>query len=237
MNNFGKFGTALALASFMAATQAAPVAYEVNKAPANDNWSGAANSNVWKNGNDELCWRDSAWTPATANARCDGAPAPRAVTPAPAPAAAAAPAAKAVAPARQAVSGTFTLGADGAYALGSAVITPKGKLILDAQIAKLAAFDLDKITISGFTDSQGSAKTNMPLSKNRAKSVNDYLASKGVPPSKISYEGFGSTNYVVNPATCNGMKVNGRAVSRTVCEAPNRRVEVKFSGFAKAPAK
>jgi OOP family OmpA-OmpF porin len=237
MNNFGKFGTALALASFMAATQAAPVAYEVNKAPANDNWSGAANSNVWKNGNDELCWRDSAWTPATANARCDGAPAPRAVTPAPAPAAAAAPAAKAVAPARQAVSGTFTLGADGAYALGSAVITPKGKLILDAQIAKLAAYDLDKITISGFTDSQGSAKTNMPLSKNRAKSVNDYLASKGVPPSKISYEGFGSTNYVVNPATCNGMKVNGRAVSRTVCEAPNRRVEVKFSGFAKAPAK
>ena len=237
MNNFGKFGTALALASFMAATQAAPVAYEVNKAPANDNWSGAANSNVWKNGNDELCWRDSAWTPATANARCDGAPAPRAVTPAPAPAAAAAPAAKAVAPARQAVSGTFTLGADGAYALGSAVITPKGKLILDAQIAKLAAYDLDKITISGFTDSQGSAKTNMPLSKNRAKSVNDYLASKGVPPSKISYEGFGSTNYVVNPTTCNGMKVNGRAVSRTVCEAPNRRVEVKFAGFAKAPAK
>jgi OOP family OmpA-OmpF porin len=233
MNNFGKFGTALALASFMAATQAAPVAYEVNKAPANDNWSGAANSNVWKNGNDELCWRDSAWTPATANARCDGAPAPRVV----APAAAAAPAAKAAAPARQAVSGTFTLGADGAYALGSAVITPKGKQILDAQIAKLAAYDLDKITISGFTDSQGSAKTNMPLSKNRAKSVNDYLASKGVPPSKISYEGFGSTNYVVNPATCNGMKVNGRAVSRTVCEAPNRRVEVKFSGFAKAPAK
>ena len=52
MNNFGKFGTALALASFMAATQAAPVAYEVNKAPANDNWSGAANSNVWKNGSD-----------------------------------------------------------------------------------------------------------------------------------------------------------------------------------------
>jgi OOP family OmpA-OmpF porin len=235
MNNFGKFGTALALASFMAATQAAPVAYEVNKAPANDNWSGGANSNVWKNGNDELCWRDSAWTPATANARCDGAPAPRVV--APAPAAAAAPAAKAAAPARQAVSGTFTLGADGAYALGSAVITPKGKQILDAQIAKLAAYDLDKITISGFTDSQGSAKTNMPLSKNRAKSVNDYLASKGVPPSKISYEGYGSTNYVVNPATCNGMKVNGRAVSRTVCEAPNRRVEVKFSGFAKAPAK
>jgi OOP family OmpA-OmpF porin len=244
MNNFGKFGTALALASFMVATQAAPIAYEVNKAPANDNWSGAANSNVWKNGTDELCWRDSSWTPATANARCDGAPAPRAVAPAPAAAPAAVPApsraaavAAAPAVARQPVSGTFTLGADGAYALGSAVITPKGKMILDAQIAKLAAYDLDKITISGFTDSQGTDKINTPLSKNRAKSVNDYLASKGVPPSKISYEGFGATNYVVNPTTCNGMKVNGRPVSRTVCEAPNRRVEVKFSGFAKAAAK
>jgi len=232
MNNFGKFGTAVALASFMVATHAAPIAYEVNKTPANDNWSGAANSNVWKNGNDELCWRDSAWTPATANALCDGAPA-RVVAPAPV----VAPAAQQVVQTRQPVSGTFTLGADGAYALGSAVITPKGKLILDAAIAKLAAYDLDKLTISGFTDSQGSAKTNMPLSKNRAKSVNDYLASKGVPPSKISYEGYGSTNYVVNPTTCNGMKVNGRAVSRTVCEAPNRRVEVKFAGFAKAPAK
>jgi OOP family OmpA-OmpF porin len=232
MNNFGKFGTAVALASFMVATHAAPIAYEVNKTPANDNWSGAANSNVWKNGTDELCWRDSAWTPATANALCDGAPA-RVVAPAPV----VAPAAQQVVQTRQPVSGTFTLGADGAYALGSAVITPKGKLILDAAIAKLAAYDLDKLTISGFTDSQGSAITNMPLSKNRAKSVNDYLASKGVPPSKISYEGYGSTNYVVNPTTCNGMKVNGRAVSRTVCEAPNRRVEVKFDGFAKAPAK
>ena len=232
MNNFGKFGTAVALASFMVATHAAPIAYEVNKKPANDNWSGAANSNVWKNGTDELCWRDSAWTPATANALCDGAPA-RVVAPAPV----VAPAAQQVVQTRQPVSGTFTLGADGAYALGSAVITPKGKLILDAAIAKLAAYDLNKLTISGFTDSQGSAKTNMPLSKNRAKSVNDYLASKGVPPSKISYEGYGSTNYVVNPTTCNGMKVNGRAVSRTVCEAPNRRVEVKFDGFAKAPAK
>lgn len=231
MNNFGKFGTAVALASFMVATHAAPIAYEVNKTPANDNWSGAANSNVWKNGTDELCWRDSSWTPATANALCDGAPA-RVVAPAPV----VAPAQQVV-QTRQPVSGTFTLGADGAYALGSAVITPKGKLILDAAIAKLATYDLNKLTISGYTDSQGSAKSNMPLSKNRAKSVNDYLASKGVPPSKISYEGYGSTNYVVNPATCNGMKVNGRAVSRTVCEAPNRRVEVKFDGFAKAPAK
>ena len=129
------------------------------------------------------------------------------------------------------------MGADGAYALGSAVITPKGKQILDAALAKLANYDLDSLAISGFTDSQGNDKINLPLSKNRAKSVNDYLASKGVPPSKMTHEGYGATNYVVNPSTCNGMKINGRPVSRTVCEAPNRRVEVKFSGYAKQAAK
>ena len=239
MNNFGKFGTALALASFVMATQAAPIAYEVNKAPANDNWSGAANGNVWKNGTDELCWRDNFWTPATANENCDGAPAKMVAKPAAAvaPVAAAAPVAQKAAPVKELVTGTFTLGADGAYALSSAVITPKGKQILDAAIAKLANYDLNSIAISGYTDSQGNDKINMPLSKNRAKSVNDYLASKGVPPSKITYEGYGATNFVVNPSTCNGMKINGRPVSRTVCEAPNRRVEVKFSGYAKETAK
>ena len=233
MNNFGKFGTAVALASFVVASQAAPIAYEVNKMPANDNWSGAANSYVWKNGTDELCWRNNFWTPATANENCDGAPAKIVAKPAPAPA----PAPAQVVQTRQPITGTFTLGADGAYALGSAVITPKGKQILDAALAKLANYDLDSLAISGFTDSQGNDKINLPLSKNRAKSVNDYLASKGVPPSKMTHEGYGATNYVVNPSTCNGMKINGRPVSRTVCEAPNRRVEVKFSCYAKKAAK
>jgi len=233
MNNFSKFGTAVAFASFVVAAQAAPIAYEVNKQPANDNWSGAANGYVWKNGTDELCWRDNFWTPATANALCDGAPAKIVVATPPV----AAPVQQQVVQTRQPVSGTFTLGADGAYALGSAVITPKGKQILDAAFVKLANYDLNSLVISGFTDSQGNDKINVPLSKNRAKSVNDYLASKGVPPSKMSHDGYGATNFVVNPATCNGMKVNGRAVSRTVCEAPNRRVEVKFNGFAKETAK
>jgi OOP family OmpA-OmpF porin len=212
----------------MVTTQAAPIAYEQNKQPANDNWSGASNGSVWKNGTDELCWRDNFWTPATANANCDGAPAPVPkvlVQPA--------PAQPAVAPTRQPISGVFTLGADGSYALGSAVISPKGKQILDTAYAKLSIYDLTSLTISGFTDSQGNDKVNMPLSKNRAKSVNDYLAAKGVPASKMTHAGYGSTNYVVSPESCNGMKINGRPVSRTVCEAPNRRVEVKFEGFAK----
>ena len=37
-----------------------------------DNWVDS-NGNVWKNGTNELCWRDTNWTPATAKEECDGA--------------------------------------------------------------------------------------------------------------------------------------------------------------------
>ena len=37
-----------------------------------DNWVNP-NGLVWKNGTNELCWRDAFWTPATAAAGCDGA--------------------------------------------------------------------------------------------------------------------------------------------------------------------
>ena len=42
-----------------------------------DNWR-ATDGTVWKNGTNELCWRDTNWTPATAAKECDGAikPAP-----------------------------------------------------------------------------------------------------------------------------------------------------------------
>ena len=35
-----------------------------------DQWKDA-NGNVWKNGTNELCWRDAFWTPATAAAGSD----------------------------------------------------------------------------------------------------------------------------------------------------------------------
>lgn len=51
-----------------------------------DNWRGAGDL-VWRNGSGELCWRSGAWTPATADKRCDGAIVAAVPAPAPAPAA------------------------------------------------------------------------------------------------------------------------------------------------------
>ena len=48
---------------------------------ANDNWVNSTGI-VWKNGTNELCWRDANWTPATAAPGCDGALAGTAPAPA-----------------------------------------------------------------------------------------------------------------------------------------------------------
>src|SRR5450755_2996172 len=58
-----------------------------------DNWVSGTGL-PWKNGTNELCWRDGVWTPATGLQGCDGVPvpaAPMAPVPPPAPAPAAAP--------------------------------------------------------------------------------------------------------------------------------------------------
>ncbi|MBQ1766586.1 MAG: OmpA family protein, partial [Aquincola sp.] len=75
---------------FASVALAAPLSTAFAQAQTNDNWR-ASDGTVWKNGTNELCWRDANWTPATADPSCDGALKP-AAAPAPAPAPAAAPA-------------------------------------------------------------------------------------------------------------------------------------------------
>jgi outer membrane protein OmpA-like peptidoglycan-associated protein len=48
-----------------------------------------------------------------------------------------------------------------------------------------------KIEISGHTDNTGKSDYNLKLSELRAKSVYDYLISKNIPSSQISYKGYG----------------------------------------------
>jgi OmpA-OmpF porin, OOP family len=53
-----------------------------------------------------------------------------------------------------------------------------------------------KIEITGHTDDVGSDAANQVLSEKRAKAVVDYLASKGVPASRIQFKGYGETKPV-----------------------------------------
>ncbi len=45
----------------------------------------------------------------------------------------------------------------------------------------------------GHTDNQGSTDVNLRLSTERAKTVMDYLISKGISKKRLNHEGFGGT--------------------------------------------
>ena len=72
------------------------------------------------------------------------------------------------------------------------------------------------VSIEGHTDNQGKDNANLALSKSRAKSCMNYLASKGISASRMTSEGYGETR----PVTANDTEVNRRK---------NRRVEFILS--------
>lgn len=74
-----------------------------------------------------------------------------------------------------------------------------------------------KLQVSGHTDSIGSDKYNIKLSKQRAKSVMDYLISRGIDKARIINIGYGESKPVATNKTDAGRQ-------------QNRRVEIKLLG-------
>jgi len=66
------------------------------------------------------------------------------------------------------------------------------------------------IKIEGHTDSLGTNEYNFLLSDNRAKSVRDFLISKGCKIDRISWKGHGSTKPVDTNETEDGRQNNRR---------------------------
>jgi len=201
---------------FAAAALAAPLSSAF--AQSVDNWR-ATDGTVWKNGTNELCWRNGFWTPATANAQCDGALAP-----------AAAPTAAPAAPAAPVVSSEkVTFAADTLFDFDKAVLKPEGKAKLDDLISKLNGINLEVVIAVGHTDSFGSDKYNDRLSVRRAEAVKGYLVSKGIEANRVYTEGKGKRQLKVDPKSCKGARK-----AQIACQQPNRRVDVEVVGTRKA---
>ena len=216
MNKFSKlaFIAATAVVAASASAQSVPASRQAT----NDNWVNGTGEYVWMNGTNELCWRDAFWTPATANAKCDGALVAQAPTP-PAPAAPVAPAIS---------SQKVTYQADALFDFDKAILKPAGKEQLDQLAGKLQGMNLEVAVATGYTDKIGSDKYNDRLSLRRAQAVKAYLVSKGVPANKIYTEGKGKRNPV--KTDCN--QKNRKALISSL--APNRRVEVEIVGTKQA---
>jgi OmpA-OmpF porin, OOP family len=66
------------------------------------------------------------------------------------------------------------------------------------------------VRIEGHTDSQGSDRFNLKLSKKRAQSVRSYLIAKGIDPSRMVSEGYGETVPIADNRTAGGRSQNRR---------------------------
>ena len=185
-----------------------------------DNWR-ATDGTVWKNGTNELCWRDASWTPATAAVGCDGAivAAKAAPAPAPAPIVAPAPVAKpAPAPVPAPVAAAkVTYAADAFFDFDKSVLKPEGKAKLDDLVGKVKDINLEVIIAVGHTDAVGSDAYNQKLSVRRSEAVKAYLVSKGIEKNRVYTEGKGEKQPVADNKTSEG-------------RSKNRRVEIEVVG-------
>lgn len=146
------------------------------------------------------------------------------VAPAPAPVVEEAPAP--VAP--QIVEKNFALNSDVLFAFGKDSLKPEGVAALNAlyqQIVEFQPKDGNAVVV-GYTDRIGSDAYNQKLSEARARTVANFLVSKGMAASKVAIEGRGEANPVTG-TKCNGVKAKAQLIS---CLAPDRRVEVRVSG-------
>ena len=74
-----------------------------------------------------------------------------------------------------------------------------------------------EIEMDAHTDSKGSDEYNITLSHNRAKSVMEYILSKGIAPSRITFKGYGETKPVAPNANADGSdNPDGRQLNRRV---------------------
>lgn len=101
-------------------------------------------------------------------------------------------------------------------------LRPEGKAELDKLVDYMSSPKRSDVRVELYshTDSRGSDKYNMKLSKNRAKSCVDYIISKGISKNRIFAQGFGETKLTNN---CS----NGVPCTKDEHQK-NRRTEVKL---------
>ena len=132
------------------------------------------------------------------------------------------------APAPQVVEKNFALNSDVLFAFGKSTLKAEGTEALNGlyqQIVEFQPKDGNAVVV-GYTDRIGSDASNQTLSEARARTVANFLVSKGMSASKVAIEGRGEANPVTG-TQCDGVKAKAELIS---CLAPDRRVEVRISG-------
>lgn len=78
------------------------------------------------------------------------------------------------------------------YKLGSAALTKESTQIIDTKLYQfLVEHPESRIELTAHTDSRGSSTNNLNLSRQRAKSVVNYLVNKGIDRNRLVAQGKG----------------------------------------------
>jgi outer membrane protein OmpA-like peptidoglycan-associated protein len=96
-------------------------------------------------------------------------------------------------------------------------LRPESFTELNRVVAFLNEYPNIEIEMSAHTDSRGSDEYNITLSHNRAKSVMEYILSKGIAASRIVSKGYGETKPVAGNEQADGSdNAEGRQLNRRV---------------------
>ncbi|MCS6297504.1 MAG: OmpA family protein [Nitrospira sp.] len=96
-----------------------------------------------------------------------------------------------------------------AFESNSAVMTPKGRAVVDKLIPALKRSPEAVIEIGGHTDSYGDPEYNLQLSRTRAESVRQYLTDHGV-TNRLTAVGYGASRPLSQDRTRAASKKNRR---------------------------
>lgn len=102
------------------------------------------------------------------------------------------------------------------FDFGKANLKPQFYPALDQVAATMAEYNQTIVEISGHTDSVGSDEANQRLSEQRAGSVSNYLAGKGLVRERFEVVGMGERYPVASNDTDSGRAVNRRVEIRVV---------------------
>ncbi|MCP5265916.1 MAG: OmpA family protein [Burkholderiaceae bacterium] len=97
------------------------------------------------------------------------------------------------------------------FASGSAVLTARGRAVLDAVARCLRANrTAGRFEVGGHTDGEGNSGANLQLSVLRAQAAAAYLRARGVAPDRLEPRGYGESQPVARDDTPAGRAANRR---------------------------
>ena len=103
------------------------------------------------------------------------------------------------------------------FEVDQSTLTPTGRATLDGQAAWLLSNTDYQAVIEGHADEQGTREYNLALGARRANSAQEYLASKGVPASRMRVVSYGKERPI-------------EICSQEACYAKNRRAVTVLAG-------